>query len=337
MYNFKLSKIHEILCGVNQPWHQANQLQETQFRERIKQTTPLHLATPSFFKKAFQQQYLYSFRIKYYCLVVDNEINAHMNELIRFIDNNDSADVLLYLIKQSTESIQTVIHEAVEELEFFTTPENDIMTSCIDSRTNRVEKEYAIILHYTIASLVWLWVEIQNRYSYAIESFDLLDVVTIYHSVLGTEPPAFVAIKATKEDNGTGKRNKGVPPYACFVYNKSEEDWNINMSAFYHKLVQYEMIPADTDQMRLLEIFRGRNTFTKIEWMGNPAVLVMLMKALVNKEKLVTMSPVGAKIWQVTNLRFVGPNDANLNISGNESPRVTYNDIIKDLVSTLRG
>ena len=210
----------------------------------------------------YERHLLFSNRVRYYCRLTDNAVADHLRQAFSTADPDQGEYVAAYLLKLTREAVATLIADAVKRRQDLTVT----YESLTDFNHNRREKEYLVILHYIIASLVRCRMEMQQRYQYVCDQSDWQDVVSYYASHVGWIHDPIV-------------------------------------TAFYNKLIAYGQIPADTDQKHLFAIFSGRHTQATVTWLGKPATLKTILTKLRDNGKICTW-PKDYSFWDVITQRF---------------------------------
>lgn len=335
MDTYDLSEIHDVLHGLLQPWRKDNCLPDAEYESRINTLREIKLDEEGRYTLKLDVSLLFTHRVRFYKRLIDNAIFHHANAIGRILETDGSEELQSFIMKKNHDAIETHLKDAALRLKKQSVSIKDLTDDETDLWDRRDEKEYAIILHYLIASLVWCMMEIQERYPSPYQDNEPMDVKSCYRLYTGMLPNRVVEVLVHEEENG---KTKAKPQYrhCCFHYNTNDHDsFNINIQAFRNKLLHYGLVPQDNDLKDLLGLFGGEKTSVKIKWTGNNSVLASLMKALLNEKKIITVWPKGATIWTVVSNRFVDSNGNPMPNLGKESPRKKETEMVNDLVSAF--
>ena len=297
---FKLEGIDLILNKHLQPWIDSNNRSDSSYQQKLSSTPAIPMPNELLYQLKYEKYLLFTYRVRYYCRLIDNAIADHLRQAFEHTINSDQSEYLAaYLLKQTREAVSTLVADAVNRCQTLTVTTERFT----DFNVNRQEKEYYVILHYVIASLVRCWMEMQENYQYVIDSSDRYDISSFYASVVGWIDDPLIKVISVNE-NVPDEKNKKISTCSFYYINNDEYDRNTCLSAFYRKLVQYKQIPNDTDQKHLFDIFNGGNTNATIKWIGKEATLRTIIFKLVEEKKIVTTWPEGYGHWYVVQCRF---------------------------------
>lgn len=329
--SFKLDIIDDILNKGLQPWNQANIQPDRYYREKLGMTVLIPLPHDVKYQVIIKPHLMFTPRVRYYCRLVDNAIAGHLREVFGILDSDNSEHLILYLQKVTRESVTTLVHDAVHYCRRLALVAEEL-TGFIE---HREEKEYLVILHYLIASLVRCWMEIQDRYLYVVDVADRMDVTQFYASEVGWVDMPIVQVETLGKEPNNGNRQLKITTCSFYYINNDEGERNRCLSDFHNRLIHYGLIPATTDLKHLLAVFGGRNTAAVIEWTGKKHVLKFIILKLMEKNVL-SIYPVDNQYsqWYVVSCRFKYNGEQMPNISS-ESSRKKDEAMIDDIISTL--
>ena len=327
---FKLDGIDIILNKHLQPWTDSNERSDSSYREMLSTTPEIPMPADLKYQLKYERHILFTYRVRYYCRLIDNAVADHLRQAFSSIDCDQSEYMAAYLLKLTREAVTTLIADAKSRCQ-------NLMVTCedlTDFNDKRREKECLIILHYVIASLVRCWMEMQERYQYVCDQSDLQDVASFYASVVGrvTDPIAYVEQLEEKEESG--KKQSKITTCSFLYINNDPEDRNTSITAFYNKLIYYQLIPEGC-QNKLIKVFSGGHTNVVITWMGSPWTLKSIIKQLVDKEKIVTF-PNKESHWHVVSCRFRKSDGTSMPNLSHERDRIKEAPMVADIVSTLQ-
>lgn len=327
---FKLDGIDAILNKHLQPWADSNNRPDSIYRELLSKTPEIPMPEELGFRLSYERHFLFTYRVRYYCRIINNEVANHLRQAFNIIDNDQSEYTTAYLLKLTREAVTTLIADAANQCQKLT-----VTAECMTEFNNkRREKEYLVILHYMIASLVRCWMEMQQRHLYVCDQSDLHDIASFYASFVGWVNDPIVYLEPIKQESDDGKKSK-ITTCSFYYINNDEQDRNKCLAEFHAKLIQYKLIPENTDLRHLLAVFNGCATAATIDWIGKKHILKFIVIKL--KEKgLLTVYPAENTYthWYVVSCRFKYKGEAMPNISS-ESWRKGDEPIINDIVITL--
>lgn len=335
MDTYDLPEIHKVLHGLLQPWRKDNCLPEAEYESRISTLKEIKLDEEGRYTLKSDTSLLFTHRIRFYKRLIDNAVFHHVNAIGRTLCADGSEELQCYLMKRSREAIETHLKDAALRLKKQSVPIKELTDDEADLWDRRDEKEYAIILHYLIASLVWCMMELQERFPSPYQDNEPLDVKSCYRLYTGMSPNKMVEVLVHEEGKGKPK-TKPQYQHCCFHYNTNDrESFNIDIQAFYNKLLHYGLVSQDNDLKDMLALFGGEKTSVKIKWEGSNSVLASLMKTLLNEKKVITVWPEGATIWTVVSNRFIDSNGNAMPNLGKESARKKEAEMVSDLASAF--
>ncbi len=278
----------------------------------------------------YEHYIFFTYRIRYYCRLIDNTVADHLRQSFSTIDSDQSEYMAAYLLKLTREAVTTLISDAVKRCGKLTVTSENLT----DFNDKRREKECLIILHYVIASLVRCWMEMQERYQYACDQSDLQNVASFYASVVGrvTDPIAYVEqLEGEKEG---GKKQPKISTCSFLFINNDEYDRNTSLTAFYNKLIAYKQIPTETDQKYLFAILGGKHTNATVKWIGKEATLKTILFKLKEKGVICTW-PKDYSIWDVIPHRFKDKDGNPMKDLSSYKEGEKTKDMVADIISTL--
>lgn len=333
MTDFRFDNIKQILIGNNQPWHIDNDLDYGHYTELLRNTPQMAMPEMAYSIKC-DNHLLFTSRIRYYCRLVDNETAQQLRRVKRLLDSDGSEQLARYVLKIVRENIVTLIKDAVRQCRIFIVDAHSLKERDANFAENKEQKEFLVILHYTIASLVCCWMQIQEMYGYFLDETELYDIKTFYVHTTGMLEPPLVNVEEEKMDEGSMKKQV---TYCSFLYNNNDQDeWNISIQAFYNKLIEYGQIPPDTDKAQFMNVFRGRSTRAIITWIGksNSPLHAIISRGI--KDKWLTVYPSTCSHWHVVSCRFVDKEGNPIPNLGKTKDNKGDIEMVKDIISTIK-
>ena len=330
--NNRLDTIHAILYGSMHPRRHVNDLGERRYHQMLKDVLIVEPQKNLAFKLDALSHLFFTSRIRYYCRLIDINVFEYMNHVVRTIEQDGSTEIIMFFLKSAREEISTCSSNAAMQLNLLNIDWQHLTASDAEFNSNRKEKECDIIFQYIIASLCLLWMELQELYRAYIDENDVMDIPTFFTSLTGRPSlPLFNVSRVKKAEN-----TKKVKRSDCsFLYIYDKEYWNINLQAFFNKLIEYKQIPSDTDLKLFFQLFSGKSTTVILEWTGDKPVLAELVRIAINKG-YITVFPEGCTHWEVVSSRFTFEGKP-MPYLGKVKKREKDKTMIADLIAALRG
>jgi hypothetical protein len=299
----------------------------------------IELDTEALYEINTKKHILFSTKLRYYALLIESEINRHLNAATNLLEDQDDADLSKFVIKKTREAVTSLVNESNRQLAFIDHLEQnwrDIISNTPNYNVLRSEKELVVFYHYMIAQLTRCWLEIQDRYAYVIGR-ERYDVDLFYSSYVKRTPDAVFEVKRTSKYCDEAKTFKKCRPDCCFLYD-NKEYFAIAIQEFTNKLRQHHLIPNEMDCKKMEGLFRGHSCRTKYTWLGKPHVLTHIIKGLTKDENPIISSwPEGTSKWDVVSSRFIDKDGNALPNIRQESTRKSSETIVKDIVDALAG
>lgn len=316
--------IHNILNGSLQPWRKGNTLSDSIYRERLMKVSTDELPENLSYEISFQPEILFTNRIRYYCRIVQREIDYHLQDMFIKLSQDDCGELTCYWWKVTREAITTLVHDAVRINQQLSLDLCDLTQTNADFLEQRADKEYAVILRFIVASLCHCRMEMQHRYRDAVNPIDLYDVPTFYASVAGWSTDSLFQVKPVVSDNPSkkssskaktnGKRllkNKSNTfTKSTFTCDSLQEDPKIaenRMALFCDSLFNDFVNAKDEDKAKVRRIveklFTGKplNENEKLVWIAAKKELVYFFRQL----KKYLAYPSKDNFWNIVASHFV--------------------------------
>ena len=333
-YNFDLISIHRLLdfddvCSTDNEY-----MSEANVLTHIPLNKPLYVIEP---KKVV----LFTTKLHYYRLRVENEINRHINTATDLLNNNNDQYLTMYVLKKTREAVNTLANDANSNLNNLDHNEDlwkDITTDfVIDSHTDRHTLERVVFYRYLIAELARCLLEMQGRYAYVIGQAGCYDVSLFYTSIVKRCPDKVFLLKRSGEDNKEPRKPSKTREDCCFRYD-NEEYFSIAIQNFTDVLRTHHLIPNDYDVKKMEHLFSGRPCHTTFQWIGDAHFLTHIISGLTKEDHpVITTWPPNTPKWQVVKQRFVDKNNKPFtdNIR-NEKERKGSAHIYQEAVDALK-
>lgn len=334
MNSLDLKKVHELIMFRDVCTTDNAYMTEASSLPRIElETEALYVLTP-------KMSVLFTPKLRYYRLVVENEINRHINAATELLEADGTEELTKFVLKKTREAVATLMNEA-KRLTILNIGdknwENIISEKPSIPRHEKAATELAVYSHYVIAELARCWLELQDRYAYVIGEAGCYDVSLFYTSIVGRNPDIEFEIKRSEKYEDEAKGFRKVRVDCCFLYD-NEEYFAIAMQEFTNKLHAHHLIPDDLDLKQMESLFRGHSCRTKYKWLGPNHVLTHIIKGLTRDDNpVITTWPEGTSKWEVVSCRFVDKDNNPLPNIRQESARKGSETVVKEVVETLAG
>lgn len=335
MNNFDLRKVHELIrfkdiCATDNEY-----MTEASSLPRIElETEALYVLTP-------RMSILFTTKLRYYRLVVENEINRHINAATNLLEADGTEELTKFVLKKTREAVDTLMNEAnrqIAELDYGDGAWKNITSeSPIVSESAKHTIENVVYLHYVIAELARCWLELQDRYAYVIGKAGCYDVSLLYTSKLSRNPDKEFELKQSEKYEKEAKGSKKGRTDCCFLYD-NDEYFAVAIQEFTNKLRFHNLIPDSMDAKQMEGLFRGRSCRRKYTWLGDNHILTHIIKGLTKKgNPIITAWPEGTSHWKVVSCRFVDKDGNPLPNIRQENARVEFRTVVKEIVDALAG
>lgn len=298
----------------------------------------IELDTEPLYEINTQKQVLFTTKLRYYALLIEKEINRHLNAVTNLLEEQNDADLSKFILKKTRDAVTSLINKSNRQI---TTLDNSdhhwkiIISNNPDYKDFRNEKELIVFYHYLIAQLTRCWLELQDRYAYVIGK-ELYDVNLFYSSYVKRTPDAVFEVKHTSKYDDEAKKFKKCRPDCCFLYD-NKEYFAIAIQEFTNKLRQHHLIPDDIDCKYMESLFSGRSCRRTYQWLGDNHILTHIIKGLTDDDNpIITTWPEGTTKWEVVSCRFVDKDGHPLtNNIRTEKERKKAKTIVKEAVEAL--
>lgn len=335
MNNFDLKKVHELIRFAEICTTDNDYMIEASSLPHIElETEALYVLTPN-------MPILFTTKLRYYRLLIENEINRHINAATNLIETDGSEELTKYVLKITRESVTTLVNEAKQQISIYDWDgqawKNITSDNPIISEFAKPTIEHVVFLHYLIAELARCWLELQDRYAYVIGVAGLYDVSLFYTTFLSCKPDNEFALKQSEKYEEEAKGFKKVRTDCCFQY-VNDEYFAIAIQEFTNKLRFHKLIPDDMDCKKMESLFRGHSCRTKYTWLGPNHVLTHIIKGLTDEDNpIITTWPESTSKWDVVSCRFIDKDGNPLQNIRKESPRKGSETVVKDAIKALAG
>ncbi|MBQ7425721.1 MAG: hypothetical protein IJV20_00455 [Prevotella sp.] len=299
----------------------------------------IELDTEPLYEINTQKQVLFTTKLRYYALLIEKEINRHLNAVTNLLEEQDDEDLSKFILKKTRDAVTSLINQSNRQITILDKSDHNwkiIISNNPDYKDFRNEKELIVFYHYLIAQLTRCWLELQDRYAYVIGK-ELYDVNLFYSSYVKRTPDAVFEVKHTSKYDDEAKKFKKCRPDCCFLYD-NKEYFAIAIQELTNKLRQHHLIPDDIDCKYMESLFSGRSCRRTYQWLGDNHILTHIIKGLTDDDNpIITTWPEGTSKWEVVSCRFVDKEGNYLPNIRTEKERIKAKTIVKEAVDALAG
>lgn len=331
MMNLNLKNIHDLMAFEKLFSSDNDYIIEANSLGRIE------LETEPLYEINTQKQVLFTTKLRYYALLIEKEINRHLNAATNLLEEQNDADLSKFILKKTRDAVTSLINQSNRQITILDKYDHHwkiIISNNPDYKDSRNEKELIVFYHYLIAQLTRCWLELQDRYAYVIGK-ELYDVNLFYSSYVKRTPDAVFEVKRTSKYDDEAKKFKKCRPDCCFLYD-NKEYFPIAIQEFTNKLRQHHLIPDEMDYKYMESLFSGRSCRRTYKWLGDNHILTHIIKGLTDNDKpIITTWPEGTSKWEVVSCRFVDKDDKPLPNIRTEKERIKVKTIVKEVVEAL--
>ena len=331
--NLNLKNIHDLMAFENLFSSDNDYIIEANSLGRIE------LDTEPLYEINTQKQVLFTTKLRYYALLIEKEINRHLNAVTNLLEEQDDEDLSKFILKKTRDAVTSLINQSNRQITILDKSDHNwkiIISNNPDYKDFRNEKELIVFYHYLIAQLTRCWLELQDRYAYVIGK-ELYDVNLFYSSYVKRTPDAVFEVKHTSKYDDEAKKFKKCRPDCCFLYD-NKEYFAIAIQELTNKLRQHHLIPDDIDCKYMESLFSGRSCRRTYQWLGDNHILTHIIKGLTDDDNpIITTWPEGTSKWEVVSCRFVDKEGNYLPNIRTEKERIKAKTIVKEAVDALAG
>lgn len=332
MNNFDLKKVHELIPFRDVCTTDNGYMTEASSLPRIElETEALYVLTPN-------MPILFTTKLRYYRLKIENEINSHINAATELLEADGTEQVTKFVLKKTREAVTTLVNEAKRLTKIDVGDKNwknIISETPSELGYSKAAIELAVFSHYVIAELARCWLELQDRYAYVIGEVGCYDVSLFYTSFVGRNPDKEFELKRSDKYEKEAKNFKKIRTDCCFLYD-NDDYFSIAIQEFTNKLITHKLIPEDMDLKKMESLFSGHSCRRTYTWLGDNHILTHIIKGLTKEDNpVITTWPEGTSPWQVVSCRFVDKNGNPLPNIRTQTERKGTKSIVKEAVEAL--
>ena len=290
------------------------------YMEEAEKLPQIQLKTKPLYKINIDTSVLFTEKLNYYRLAAQDQINNFINKATEYIETNknkETKETIKYLLKAVLGIIQNTKDFCI-----------DLPLNWLDSQKERWEKimkaergcriidrsqeyleisrtEKTIYLHYVLAELARLYLELQDRcaYAYGTERYYTVPefISRIINRELGNVFELVCIGGAAKEANKVQKKKKGVKasgsssadlPKTLHYYDstssKGEEKKKSKRVDIVFKLFnKWGWLDDKTDPDDFDYFFKGKPRHCNLTWKGNCTILTILLRELIKQPYII--------------------------------------------------
>ncbi len=358
MNNFDLRKVHDLILFQDVCTTDNEYMTEASSLPRVELVREaLYVLTPEMPK-------LFTPKLRYYRLIVENEINRHINAATELLKADGTEQLTKYVLKKTREAVATLVNEA-KRLTILDIEDNTWKNITIEkpSIPRHIKKatELAVYSHYVIAELARCWLELQDRYAYVIGEAGCYDVSLFYTSIVGRNPDKEFELKRLvkyeeeakgfkkgRPSNNSEKKQEKQHGVEYPVFSKGSGVTDDHIKALYRLLTARGWICTQTKEVDFQRLFSGEANDCEIIWTGQDklgnnkpthlgisALYVLFMKMADDKQ--ITTGNKSKRVGPILESHFVDTQGRFLtNISNVSSTSQVATAYIGQILKTMR-
>ena len=334
MNNFDLRKVHDLILFRDVCNSPNEYMTEASSLPRIElNTEALYVLSPD-------TNILFTTKLHYYRLLIENEVNRHINAATELLEADGSEELTKFVLKKTREAVATLVNEAKQLTKYDIGDKNWKNITSEEpyfSEHSKAAVEVSVFSHYVIAELTRCFLELQDRYAYVVGNAGCYDVSLFYTSYVGRNPDKEFEVKRSEKYEEEAKNFRKVRTDCCFLYD-NEDYFAIAIQEFTNKLIAHKLVPEDMDCKKMESLFRGHPCRTKYTWLGDNHVLTHIIKGLTkDDDPIISTWPEGTPKWTVVSCRFLDKDGNPLPNIRTETPRKGFESVVKEAVDALAG
>lgn len=305
MYNFTLNRIHELMA------FDGAASSDSEYMKAAGQLTSIKLETATLYGIETNMAVMFTPKLRYYKILVESEVNRHLNEANALLEADGSGDLTAFVLKKTREAVQTLANDAQREM-LFSDPDGSIWQNVSSLTpnfmgTDKATTERVVFMHHVTAELIRCWLELQDRHAHATGTAGLFDIALCYASFANSVPDNIFSltrlddgepeISETEEGNiapckvkkKAPKKAKqdANPPYTLNYYTKDRENafkmQRNRVLLVFKKFIEWKWINKDTRPEDFESFFSGKARHCNIKWTATNSILTYLMKTLLEQ------------------------------------------------------
>ena len=290
------------------------------YMEEAEKLPQIQLETKPLYKINIDTSVLFTEKLNYYRLAAQDQINKFINNATEYIETNknkETKETIKYLLKAVLGIIQKTKDLCI-----------DRRLNWLDSQKERWEKimkaepgcriidrsqkyleisrtEKTIYLHYVLAELARLYLELQDRCAYAYDTeryYAVPDFISrIINRELGNVFELVCIRDAAKEANKVQKKKKGVkasgssvtdPPKTLRYYDSTSSIGEVKkkrkrVDIVFRWFNEWGWLDDETKSDDFDHFFEGQPRHCNLTWKGNGTILTTLLQELIKQPYII--------------------------------------------------
>lgn len=291
MNSFDLRKVRELMSFQDLFSRDSAYMPEAACLNRVE------LDAEPLYEIVTKTEVLFTAKLLYYRLLVANEVNRHINDVTRLSDEDSTGYLAQYLLKNTFEAVQTLMHEANDRLAEVDC--GDALWQDITSASPRIEPsvrgrmEETVFIHDVFAELARCWLELQDRFESTSNGIGSYTAALLYSSCISRMPDEEFKVVRTAA-------SVDAQPSVDDDHPSEEDQWD----AVIERLTPF--FYTDRNEAKAyLEVIKNMNS--------NPEK-VRYTAEMIKRKKLSDMQA-NRPIWQILhNCGLYKPSESNWNI-----------------------
>lgn len=305
MNDLNLSKIHELM-SFNDVFTSDNE-----YMKAAGKLPHIALETTPLYKVDTNAAVLFTPKLRYYRIAVENEVNRHLNASNALLASDGDNGLTDFILKKTREAVQTLTHDASRELSYLN-PDGEIWLKLCSPQpdflsTDKNITEEIVFLHYVTAELIRCWLELQDRHTQNDGTAGLFDIPLCYSSFANTVPDDIFKLKRFEEEQeeiaektkskvsqtkAKKKSSKAIKPdkekpYTLAYYtadnDRAYKEQKYRVVLLFKKLTEWKWIAKSTRPDDFDSLFTGKQRHCNIKWTATNSILTYLMKTLLEQ------------------------------------------------------
>ena len=305
-----LSTINSILFGELRPWlAENNGKSDMYWKTMLRETTAIATDYTPTVKIIMDDSLLFSSKLKYYKLLIDNAVNEYLNELFLQTDIYPHSYLKLNKLKITRENTSGLIRDSLEEVRKSGIVGKQLLDEDADYNEDKPAKESCLIFNYVIVALARCFFEVQNRFAKEISEEDKYTIPSFCSTFLGRRSlsdvfsieimPPKIPSKGKREND---KPDDNTPIFHTLKYLYDGNDRVKRIDAFIKALTTLRWIDSETNVDMFQLFFKGEPHRCNITWKGSSAVLQQMLTLLCGKKYIGV--PKGASVTSIMKTQF---------------------------------
>lgn len=308
------------------------------YMEEAEKLPHIQLKTKPLYKINIDTSVLFTEKLNYYRLAAQNQINKFINKATEYIETNKNKET-----KETKETIKYLLKDVLGIIQKTKEFGIDWRLNWLDSQKERWKKimkaepgcriidrsqkyleisrtEKTIYLHYVLAELARLYLELQDRCAYAYDTeryYAVPDFIgRIINRELGNVFELVCIGDAAKEANKVQKKKKGVKasgssltvlPKTLHYYDSTSSQGEVKkkrkrVDIVFRWFNEWGWLDDETKPNDFEYFFEGKPRHCNLTWKGNCTILTILLRELIKQPYIIKQT--GCKASSLVEQQF---------------------------------